>query len=572
MGTTERIVNIFQGLNNAVDPTSPLYKEGWAYRLNNTRIAEDLSLAKAPTVGTNTGSVPNSAKVEGANGITYSLNAGALSGQGSAISAAIASIQVSALLKGTRQESGIYYYMCTAYDSTNKRESLPSDVQEHWVDKGYDTSDVRKVDVPVLVGTATGGDKIRWYRSRCVKVRKGDTQQLEEIVFPTEFFYLGEVASGTEFNDYAHDSEIVSENNLYEGRGTAPPVAAVDAIGTYDGRMFYFVDNVCRWSSVGRPEEVPQNYELTILCTYSEGYWEDDELKAAGQATITLTQKPRLDNGIYSEAKMTISELDSKSPVRAETIGGKLWVWTSNTTGYIVGSAAEGYKYVHVSGDIGLSNAWNLITCAYGVFGADANGIWTLGADGPKRLSQGIIDIDTDSKDTYIAVKTTTFGVWCSDLNEYWWYNAGNKQIVYHADKGIFSGPYNLTFTNKVELINGIYQCHLTSSTAAGIQTLQFWLGQPTASFIKDTIDIEVFYAGNDGTVTAKTYHNSIASETDARESADYSHTANIGVLQPHHSGRFFEVKLTIPSGTTAPVIGLNYSANVVPRTERRQR
>ncbi|GAH92532.1 unnamed protein product, partial [marine sediment metagenome] len=47
----------------------------------------------------------------------------------------------------TRQESGLYYYMAVNYNTTNKIESLPSDVKEHWVRRYY-VGDIRQADVP----------------------------------------------------------------------------------------------------------------------------------------------------------------------------------------------------------------------------------------------------------------------------------------------------------------------------------------------------------------------------------------------------------------------------------------
>jgi len=570
-----KIVNIARGLNNALNPTSSLYAEGLAYVSDNSRISIDGIWEKSPSKGTNSGSVPTSDnKVKGPNGIVYEVSNAVLSGGGVAAPLIPAFTSVIKSTKvGTRQKSGIYYYMCTAWDNTNKRESLPSSVQEHWVDKKYDKDDTRVADVPKLTGSAGAGTTVRWYRSRCIQIDKGDTQQLTEIAPPTELFYIGE---GTIFYDYAGDAEIAREDNLYNGRGTAPP-SDPEAIGRFEGRMFYFKSNVAYWSSAGRPEEVPQNYTLTITPTYSAGNWNvDNELVAGSGANIVLAQKPRLDGGLYSEAKMTLPELYGKTVERAESIGGKLWVWTTTSAGYIVATGgAEGYKYIHVSDDCGLVTPWCLIKSPYGVFGADSKGVWQL-AEIPKRISRGVIDIATSGKSTYVSSAASSFGCWCSDLNEYWWKATATLIIVYQADKGLFAGPYKDTgatgVTNKVELLDGMYQCYFTSTTAAGAQTLKFWLGQESLNEVKDALDIEIIYNGNDGTVTAKTYQNSIASETGAKECGDCSHTSNVGIIHPHHSGRFFEIKLTIPDGTTAPVAAINYAATAVLRSERGER
>lgn len=575
MERVNRIINIARGLNNALNPTSPLYEEGLAYVSDNSRIDIGATWAKSPSEGTNNGDIPTSDnKVKGSNGIVYEVTDSVLSGGGvgTALTPVFSGVTVSTKT-GTRQKSGIYYYMCTAWDNTNKRESLPSNVKEHWVDKKYDKDDTRVADVPKLAGSAGAGTTVRWYRSRCTKVEKGDTQQLTEIAPPTEFFYLGE---GTIFYDYAGDGEIAREDNLYNGRGSAPP-SNPEAIGRFEGRMFFFKGNVAYWSSAGRPEEVPQNYILTIVLTYSLGLWNvDNELVIGGGGNITLAQKPRLDGGLYSEAKMTLPELTGKTVERAESIGGKLWVWTTTSAGYIVATGGyEGYKYIHVSDDCGLVTPWCLIKSPYGVFGADSKGIWQL-AEIPKRISRGVIDIATSGKSTYVSSAALSFGCWCSDLNEYWWKATGSLIIVYQADKGLFAGPYKnngaTAITNKVELIDGMYQCYFTSTTAAGAQTLKFWLGQSSLNKVKDALDIEVIYNGNNGTVTAKTYQNSIASETGAKAGGDCFHTSNIGIIHPHHSGRFFEVVLTIPSETTAPVAAINYSANAIIRSERGER
>ena len=289
-------VNIFQGLNNAVSPSSGAYSEGLAYVSDNSRIDKENVWNKGPNVA-NASSTPTVKAVPGKSGthfaavsvlvgekIATSLGnadsiAEGLNGYGyftkttdypqywngnttagdSGLAQPSQSVYPSISVSGTgaRQESGIYYYMATIYNAARDVESLPTPAIEHWVGRRY-VGDLRQADVPVLSGITSSGNIIRWYRSLKIRVKKGDSMQLGQMNSPTKFYFIGEVATGSDFSDYAHDREIENNDNLYTGRGSRPPSTGIDALASFKNRIFYFVGSAAYWSSAGRPEEVQQ--------------------------------------------------------------------------------------------------------------------------------------------------------------------------------------------------------------------------------------------------------------------------------------------------------------------------
>ncbi|KKK62915.1 hypothetical protein LCGC14_2999570, partial [marine sediment metagenome] len=253
-------VNIFTGLNNAVNPSSVLYKEGLAYISDNSRIDKELVWNKGPNLANvggspTTAAVPNKSSThfaslsilgshviakelgntdtidEGPNGYAYYTKSSDYpqywtgaddSGAGdSGIARPGQTTYPSVAISGTgaRQETGIYYYMATIYDATRDIESLPTPAIEHWVGRRY-VGDLRQADVPVLSGITSAGMKIRWYRSKVIRINKGDTMQLGQVNSPTDFYFIGEVNTGSSFSDYAHDREIDKPENYYTGRGS----------------------------------------------------------------------------------------------------------------------------------------------------------------------------------------------------------------------------------------------------------------------------------------------------------------------------------------------------------------
>lgn len=620
-------VNIFKGLVNGINPSSSAYPEGAAYVSDNSRIDKDgcwnkgpneVAISSPPTLGRVPGKSGNKeaflsikgssilAKelgnsdniAEGPNGYAYFTKSADYpqywdgsddSGSGDAGLAVPTSPTTAAPdAAGTRMESGIYLYLFTAYNATRDVESLPAAVIEWWVGKRY-VGDVRQNDVPKVSATSSG-NTIRIYRSKVIKVKKGDTMQITK--WTSKFYFVGEAASATAFYDYAHDSEIDKPENLFTGRGSKPPSTGIDALASFQNRMFYFVDDTAWYSSAGRPEEVPKYYTLTITATYSVGVWTTgtfkDQLAAGGPTSHTVTQRPLLDTGVYGDASIKIKELAGETVVLAKEINGKLWVFTARSSGYIVPTADyEGFRYVKVRDGIGLCSPWTLVKTPYGVFGADSKGIWVIEKDYPKRLSDGVVDIDDSGKSTYCnpSYHASSFGLWVEELNEYLWClwdgSTTYLQIAYQADRGVFVGPYALSIVGGCTYTLGaksqVYvdtAYTITLASRLGLQTLKFWLGQTTP--VKDNYSIEVFYKSITATktVTASTYHNKIASETDAQSSTGHSHTDDslVGIISPHNSGRFCEVCLSIPADCTAPVIGIDYAADIIPESEKAHR
>lgn len=463
---------------------------------------------------------------------------------------------------GTRQETGIYLYFYTYYDPTNDTESLPSPVGEWWVRRYY-TADVRQADVPKLDATnPASGRTIRWYRSTVIKMAEGDTLQPPQTD-PNDFYFVGECAYNESFYDYAHDSEIENPENLYTGRGSKPPQTAVEALAAFDNRMWYFKAGIAYWSSAGRPEEVPQGYNQEINHTYTEGTWLNGVLSVGSEVVSTLAMLPLLNTGVYGEAKLIIPELSGETVIAAKEFDGKLWVWTANKTGFITNSGLEGYQFSIVSNGIGLCSFHALAESPYGLFGADAKGIWLI-TDYPKRLSEGVLDLSSLITNS-AATRAASFGIWVDNLNEYWWCING-FQIPYNALRGVFYGPYDITMTGGCNYsAQGYNECHIGArktpviSTREGAQILKFWLG--TGDYVLEDINIEMLYSSNDGTVTVATYHNEIPSETGATSRGTWAHTSTRHSFDPKSSGRFCEIKITIPSGTVAPIQNINFEA-----------
>jgi len=110
-----------KGLINALSPSTPGYPEGAAYVSDNSRMDKDSSWNKGPSL-TNVAedgydeksSVANNTNVIRTpnNDVFTCAAAGTVSGGvSSAITAPSTAVAKSGSLIGTRQESGLYYYM-----------------------------------------------------------------------------------------------------------------------------------------------------------------------------------------------------------------------------------------------------------------------------------------------------------------------------------------------------------------------------------------------------------------------------------------------------------------------------
>jgi len=591
------MINIFKGLNNKVSPTSAAWEAGYASLSTNCRIDDNMTWAQGPSLGAAgatlttkslgagkhfkvlplsgtryilTGIGAAMTVCSGPNGLIYYVadNSDTLmnydgttaAGAGLARFSGYPTIAVSGI--GARMEDGLYYYMATIYDATKDVESLASYAAEHYVAKRYE-NDARVADVPNLSGVTSSGKKIRYYRSLCIPMSKGDTVQRGSRTSPTNYYFIGEVSSGTTFTDYAHDSEIAKPENLYTGRGNQPP-AAINCVASFDDRLFCFKDQDVYWSSAGRPEEFPQAYTMTIRQDYSVGVWTTgtykDKLTKGSADPFNLTLYPLLDTGVYGEAKMTIPELASSTVILAREWRGKLWFWTESATFYIEKSnSIEGYRYVKVADGIGVSNPNATDVSPYGLFGFDGKSIWLL-SDTIKRIGEERITMHT--------TLTGSFGVWVDTLKEFWCCEVSvGAQIAYRADMDAFVGPYALDIDGGCSYTdNATNQAYLTDAkkpiltTREGDQSLKFWFGDPYS--VKENVKIEVIYLSNNDTVSAIVYQNNIASETNATSSGTYSHTsANlVGMMEPRNSGRFFEIHLAITSSKIAPIAAINFT------------
>jgi hypothetical protein len=257
------------------------------------------------------------------------------------------------------------------------------------------------------------------------------------------FYFVGVPTSGQDFVDRLNDQEII--NYEYEARGSIPPTA-IDYLVSWNNKMYYFKDNIedniVYWSSPGRPQEVAQEFDLDVETT-------------EGGSTVAVTTKPKLSLGVYGEAKYEIAELSSKTVTGAIPRDGRLWLFTANTVGYLLPTnQLEGVRYKEFRKGIGLVNDKCLAFTPFGVFGADRQGMWLLNNYNElTRLTDGVIDLlggaDTTLTQSYVS---DSFMLWVPVLNEAWWcmqYAATPTyiQIVYQADRGIFTGPYTHAIT-----------------------------------------------------------------------------------------------------------------------------
>jgi hypothetical protein len=403
------------------------------------------------------------------------------------------------------------------------------------------------------------GDAIRIYRTLRTSTTDG-------VYAPNnKFYFVGTVSGDSQvFVDRLHDQEII--NYEYEARGSVPP-QDIDYIASWNNRMYYFKDNVVYWSSAGRPQEVAQEFELTT------------EAVEGGATTVEVTIKPLLSVGKYAEAKYEISELSSKTVTAAIPRGGRLWIFTATTTGYLVATnQLEGVKYKEFRVGIGTVNDKCIAFTPYGVFGADRQGMWLLSNyDELTRISDGAVDFlagaDTTLTQSYV---TDSFIVWVPISEEVWWgmqYTADPTyiQIVFQANRGIFTGPYthaitggcNYTSTSGAyAYVTGPYIVDQTTADTAVAQYLDFWLGQSKPAAIKDSLELQMMHSATPGaSVTAKVYQNDIAS-TSGITSQNTTYSTATKNLKATRAGRFFKLEITLPAAG-APLALFNYRYNI---------
>ncbi len=572
-------INTFLGLNNMLNPASAEYREGMAYRAKNSRLDKNGLWSGRPTlVGCNTPpatlsdphgggthfknlAIENTNKIisnigvgtivdVGSNGILYSTTgSGAIKGRGVTVSAFTSAVftrpdaptVADTGVANTRAEDGTYYYMTTWYDPVRQRESLPSPVVS--IDFAFEDGVTDSVAITAN-GTLPTGYLVRIYRSKRINAT-------DAVYNPANIFYfVAEQNSKALYNDLFHDDEIA--NFEYEGRGTAPP-QDVNCLVSFNNRMLYFVGNTLYWSSAGRPDEVAQEYTLSN--------------------DVVITMKPKLGKGIYAEAKYDISELSGQTVLGAMVRNGKCYVWTAGITGYIEATnKLEGYRFKTLREGIGLVNDKCLASTPYGIFGADRQGIWLLDNTGQiKRISDGVVDIYSGNYTTLTQSNiTNSFGVWIPALNDFWW-SVSNVQIVYQADRKIFTGPYTHSISGGTNFVSaGGAQAYLTGSRTASpttaastAQNLEFWMGQSDPTSIKDQLIVEVVHNNNDGTATAVVGQYFATGETANAIATVTSYSEAIAPVKVTGSGRLFKLTLTV-SSATRKLATINYKYNSI--------
>lgn len=586
-------INTYLGLNNILNPASAEYREGMAYRSKDCRIDRNGLWSARPALadssgeptryafdqsGWGTGLHYKNVAVQGTDLIIETLatadiidvgpNEILYGTKGSGTVARMISDGTDSLIAAptnptintapedtgatpTRQENGTYFYIFTSYNDTWKHESIPA--------KAYQIDLADKTANTVLMkATENGdGDEIRIYRSLRTSVGDG-------VYAPNNrFYFVGVATSGSDFTDRLHDQEII--NNQYEARGSVPP-SAIDYLKSWNNRMYYFKDNIVYWSSAGRPQEVAQEFDLSIETT-------------EGGSTVDVTCKPLLSVGVYGGAKYEIAELSSKTVTGAISRDGRLWLFTANTVGYLLPTnQLEGVKYKEFRRGIGLVNDKCLAFTPFGVFGADRQGMWLLNNYNElRRLTDGVVDLlggaDTTLTQSYVS---DSFMLWVPVLNEAWWcmqYSATPTyiQIAYQADRGIFVGPYTHTLTGGCNFVNasgsfaygtGDKIVDVDTADTTTVQYLDFWLGQSNPFAVKDQLDLQIEHSATPGAaVAASIYQNDIAS-TSGISSEDTSYSTVTKSLEAHEQGKMFKLAITLPA-EGAPLANINYRYNI---------
>lgn len=590
-------MDTFLGLNNLLNPASAEYREGMAYRAKDCRLNSKglwearpkLSTTQGPpslkafdyTDGDQTWGSGNHFKnvaVQGTDlligslATTESITVGpneilyGTAGAGTIvrmISDGTDSLVAAPTVPGedtnptesgaqlSRMELGTYFYIATSYNSTYQHECIPA--------KAYqaELTDINNAITMTFIENSDS-DEIRIYRSLRTSVS-------DKVYAPNnKFYFVGVATTAAAFVDRLNDQEII--NNEYEARGSTPP-DDIDALASWNNRMYYFKDNIVYWSSAGRPQEVAQEFELTT------------EAVEGGATTVDITIKPRLSTGVYGEAKYEISELSSKTVTAAIPRGGRLWIFTATTVGYLVATnQLEGIRYKEFRVGIGAVNDKCIAFTPYGVFGADRQGMWLLSNyDELIRISDGAIDLlagaDTTVTQSYV---TDSFIVWVPILEEVWWcmqYAADPTyiQIVFQANRGIFTGPYTHTITGGCNYtstsgayayVSGPYIVDQSTADTTPTQYLDFWLGQSNPAAIKDELDVQIVHSATPGDdVTVKIYQSDIAS-TSGITSEDTTYATSTKNLQAHNAGRLFKIEITMPAAGS-PIALFNYRYNI---------
>jgi hypothetical protein len=592
-------VDVFLGLNNMLNPSSPEYREGMAYRSLRARIGEDglwaaqqalVGVTSAPDIQTcphaTSGHFKNLAvddtdkivmlglstycdvgpnkKLYSTDGSTLKCARGTINSAYTppAWSTATRLVPADGSAESGRIQDGTYFYMCTYFDNIYKRESLPSQARA----TTFDNAGSSHTQITINHDTATSDKRVRIYRTKRTNAAEGVRNPINK------FYFIAEKTSGVSHVDQLGDDEI--KGYEYEGRGTDPYTAmgssAPDYLCSYNNRMLYFLGNVVYWSSAGRPEEVAAEYDVDFN--------EDDD---GNGGAYTSTIKPKLSIGRYGEAHFEIMELAGHTVKAAALYLGKLYIWTDTLMGYLEATnRLEGYRFKLLREGVGVTSDKVLALSPYGMFGADRQGVWLLTPGGlVHRLSDNVVDLHAGTDTTFSQQNfTDSFGCWSPITQEYLWGVSG-KVLAYQANRGAFAGPYSYAVSGGCMIsTTGGAQAYLTGGQTPSpttkdsvAQTLQFWMGQSTPTTIKDQLVVEIVHSLDPSDdVTATVYQNCIASTTGAVSTAA-TYSEELGRVHATSSGRYFMLQAALPSGG-APIAAINYKFNAIPWSDNHGR
>ncbi len=358
-------VSVFLGLNNALNPCSHEYREGMAYVSDNSRIDEsgrwseqaklsDCSSAPVAVVNPKAGASGPHVKnlsIDGTDSVVTTLATGDVAdvgsnrklytlGSGNVYNAdglvielmppAMDDIDIpekEAEGIGFRGIAGTYFYVFTTFDTTYKRESLPT------LAFPVTILEIATDRVKLTIPKPASGYEVRIYRTRM------SNSALNVYSAPNIFYYVDRIpyqnrgaATTVVYYDYHADEELALYE--YEARGTPPP-SDIDYMASYNNRMLYFQGSRLWWSSAGRPEEVAQEYyltyyESTVFELGGQGYCADFDTSGGGTAvevTTSANHGMANDGGAGGDGKYEIVIS------RSQYFNGKYFAtWTSANT------------------------------------------------------------------------------------------------------------------------------------------------------------------------------------------------------------------------------------------------
>ena len=493
----------------------------------------------------------------------------------------------SRILRGARN------YVATHFDERRNVRSLPSTAHA-FAEADVAADNAKKVTV---TSVATGGEAATQEAWRSGRTSVDDTV-LGDM---THFLRVGPI-TGSAADDKRSDEELRRDGRLdcrggrplpcryaivWRGRayyaghawnhGTTPTFIKDCTAGTAYTVPIPHVDRRCiEWSSAGRPEEVARRYLVSV-------------------SGATVEQSPELEPGLFMEAKTWLPDGVGGFVTGMVGFGQEVLAFTERQATALFG-ATEPFAQRVLASDIGSCAHRTLQVCGgYGLAGADADGPWIYNGQDFAHLGRALLDLGaTSPTGVNAAAISASLGAWVRELQEYWWIvappgsTAKTRAIVWQADHGAFTGPYDFNLGSGVEitaaltivladtapvtilgLSNGyvvqVDPTALTDSDGATARDFtcraRFWFGSQDVRVVKRSIRATVVYGGitSGKEVTARLWAGNSVNLPDIETLSPYPHTADmetypVGFVGPEGEGRFAAVDILVPEACEAPM------------------